>query len=352
VDWDRLGEAVRRAADSAGFSGHVLVRDGGAERLRVSCGLADRTHAVPVTRRTRFGIASFCKMFTAHTVASIVAEGRVAFSDSVRQLLPADVDLPWLRDAVTLGQVLSHTAGLPDYLREDEVPEGEADIFTPVLHGRPVYSLRTVRDFLPLLQDLGPVPAPPQPLAYSSTGYLLAGLVIEAVTRQTFTEAVTERVLIPAGLADTGYPSVDGLEPDLATGYVDIGGVLRSNVFLLPPVGGPDGGAFSTADDMAAFLEAVDRDAVVPGSREVMLAPHADAGEGVHYGYGAWTIGRPGEARFRFGHGGFDPGFECWGFRWPAAEVTAVLTSNVNEAIDPVRSLVLEAVDRHAAGPR
>ncbi|REF29364.1 serine hydrolase domain-containing protein [Calidifontibacter indicus] len=350
--WARPQETVDGAAATDGFHGQVVIRAGGTDRVVGSYGLANRTHGVPVTQETRFGVASFCKMFTAVTIASLVAEGRLTFETPVREVLPADVDLPWLRDDVRLTHLLSHTSGIPDYLREDE-HEGEADLFTPVMGGRPIYDLRTTRDFLPLLEalaDLAPFPAPPREFAYSSTGFILAGLVVEELTGLAFTAAVEERVLRPLGLHGSGYPALDGLEPHLAEGYLPASGVvgehstgLRRNVFCIPPVGGPDGGAYMTAADMAVFLEAYDRDQIAPGLRAELLAPHAEVEDDVAYGYGAWVIHDrlgSGRAVLRFGHGGFDPGFECWGFRWPNADITATITSSVNGVLDPMRDVV------------
>lgn len=358
--WQGARERIDAAADAAGFHGQVVIRAGGVEQVFGSYGLANRTHRVAVTQETRFGVASFCKMFTAVTVAGLVGEGRLGFDTSVREVLPGDVGLAWLRDDVTVGHLLSHTSGVPDYLREDELEDDEADLFTPVMNGRPIYDLRTTRDFLPLLEglsDLAPFKEPPREFAYSSTGFVLAGLVVEELTGLEFTEAVRTRLLEPLGLDRTGYPALDGLEPDLAEGYLPVAGgegELRSNVYCLPPVGGPDGGAFMNAADMVTFLEAYGRDEIVPGLRDVLLEPRAkldeDAGYGpdAHYGYGVYTITDPGPAgrdgAWRFGHGGFDPGFECWAFRWHDQDLTAAITSNVNGVLGPVCGAVKDLV--------
>jgi D-alanyl-D-alanine carboxypeptidase len=65
------------------------------------------------------------------------------------------------------------------------------------------------RRFTPLdLVDLAAVGEPPTsppgtPRSYTDTGFLLAGLIIEALTRRPLQEAYRELVLDPAGMADT-----------------------------------------------------------------------------------------------------------------------------------------------------
>jgi CubicO group peptidase (beta-lactamase class C family) len=105
------------------LSGSVLVTQAGSTLFEGCYGLADRGAGVPVTRRTRFGLASVTKMFAAVAVAdlvALVAAGRLRFDQSVVDVLSPQRRLSQLRPDVTLHHLLTHTSGIADYCEEDE----------------------------------------------------------------------------------------------------------------------------------------------------------------------------------------------------------------------------------------
>ena len=109
-----FGQQVDRLAGE-GFSGVVLLAKGSDVVLQRAAGEADRGLYVPNRPDTVFGLASMNKMFTAVAIARLVEQGKLADSDPVGRHLKG-----WLPDdsaaRVTVGQLLTHTAGLGDYL--------------------------------------------------------------------------------------------------------------------------------------------------------------------------------------------------------------------------------------------
>ena len=117
-------------------------------------------------------------------------------------------------------------------------------------------------------------------------------------------DVVRERVLEPVGMSDSGYFRFDEPRPDLAIGYCREGDGWRSNIYDIPVVGGPDGGAFATALDIDRCLRAIASGSLLgPDLRAAMLTGHVPVGDGVAMGYGVFL--RPDGS---FGHGGGDPG--------------------------------------------
>ena len=106
---------VDRVIATRGYSGVVLLARGGQIVLQRAAGEANRGDHVAVKADTVFGIASMGKMFTAVTVARLVEQGRIGWNDLVAKHLKG-----WLPDeaakTVTIHQLLTHTAGLGDYL--------------------------------------------------------------------------------------------------------------------------------------------------------------------------------------------------------------------------------------------
>jgi CubicO group peptidase (beta-lactamase class C family) len=136
--------------------------------------------------------------------------------------------------------------------------------------------------------------------AYSNTGFLLLGAVIEKVTGESYFDHVRKRVFEPAGMTATDSYEMDRPTPNLAIGYVrefgDGGASWKNNSFEHVIKGGPAGGGYSTVHDLLKFavalrsgklLDAAHRDLVLSAKPE-MHSPNYGFGFGVRTG----TLGR------------------------------------------------------------
>lgn len=338
-----LDTRLREMAAQRDLSGVALLTRGGEVLFEGAYGLANRADRVPVHMGTRFGLASFTKMFTAVAVTSLVRESRLGFDTPVVDLLPPGRRPARLRVDVTAHHLLCHTSGIADYAEEED----DRLDYAAIWHDRPSYRMLRPADFLPLFGDLPPYRAPGERLQYSNAGYVLLGAVVEEVTGQAYTDVVAERVFGPAGMADSGFFRLDEARPDIATGYLPPerpGEPWRSNIYSIPVIGGADGGAFATAGDIVRFLRAYDAGVLVgPQLRDAMLTPHARESDELAMGYGVWLRG-DGPTR-QYGHGGGDPGVEVIARHLPGPDVTAVALCNVSSGLaGEVRDLLLAEV--------
>ncbi len=321
------------------LSAAVLLTSAGETLLQVCLGDADRANRVPITPATRFGLASVTKMFTAVATVDLVAQGRLDFGTRVVDVLPEGRRPSTLLPEVTVHHLLCHTSGIADYF-EEEPPDGsEEGDYAALWTGRPTYSMERPADFLPLFGDLAPYWPPGERYWYSNAAYILLGLVLEEVAGAPYAEVVQDRVFDRAGMAASGFLRLDDVLPDVATGYVrGPDGGWRTNHFSTPVVGGADGGAYSTCADLDRFLTAYDDGTLLGDLRDVVLHPHADAGDGYFEGYGVHLL--PNGA---FGHGGGDPGVDVRVQRWPDQRVNLVVLANTEGLAGEVRDLVERA---------
>ncbi len=189
---------------------------------------------------------------------------------------------------VTVGQLLNHTAGVPDYFDE----ELESD-YGALWRERPCYRMTSVRDFLPLFEN-APMKAPPgQGFNYCNAGFVLLGLVIEDLTGRDFREVVAERIFGPCGMTHSGYFAMDALPDNTALGYLSEDEAdRRTNIYSVPLIGGGDGGAFTTAQDMRRFWTALLAGRILARDwLDRFLAPSVQVAErdaSWHYGRGVW----------------------------------------------------------------
>jgi CubicO group peptidase (beta-lactamase class C family) len=320
-----LADTLRSWGETRDLSGAMLLTRGGERVLEVCVGDADRATRTRVTPATRFGLASVTKTFTACTVVDLVREGLVAFETPVVEVLPADRRPSTLLPEVTVHHLLCHTSGIADYCEEDEDSPAYLDDYGSLWVDRPSYSMTRPGDFLPLFGGLPPYRPPGERFQYSNAGYIVLGLVVEQLTGRPFAEVVEQRVFAPAGMSESGFFRLDEPVPDVAIGYrrASPDGPWRSNVYSIPVIGGPDGGAFCTARDLDRFLRAYADGTLLGPLHEVVLTRHADVGDGFGEGYGVLLY-----PDGRYGHGGGDPGVEALVHRWPEEDVHLVVLVN------------------------
>ena len=332
--------ALRDWLDEADFSGVVHIARNDDPPLTIARGFADRAGRITNGPETRFGTASTTKLMTGLAVARLVDRGTLSYDSRLVDVLPAVVRPTHLGDAVTIGHLLSHTSGVADYIDELEGPPYET-----LWEAVPPGHVKAARDLVPLFRDLAPWASPGVEVRYNNAAFVLAGLAIEATTGERYPEIVAREVFGPLGMSRSGFWPLDGVEPDLAVGYLppDPDGVLgvpretwQTNAHALPVMGQPDGGAQSTATDLVRLLDGLTGRGDVgsrylrPATRSLMLGPHAmDPRNGARYGYGVVHAG-DGDAA-RLGHGGDDPGFACRAYAFPALGLRVVVLSNVTE---------------------
>lgn len=309
METEALREWLDRRAARNEFSGVALVWREGAPMFTYAGGLAHRGHGVPITEGTRFGIASVTKLVTATAALRLVERGLVRLDEPLIEVLPPEHRPTALTGEHTLHHLLSHTSGLANY-HDDEAKDWVS--FTSNWDRIPTYRLRRPADMLPLFADLPAVFSPGSRFQYNDAAFILAGLVIEAVTGRTFTEVITDEVLQPARMVDTSLENLDREPVRMATGYLRDEGPpesWRANHFSVPTGVMPDGGLISTAQDLARLIDALLNGVLLsPPMAAAMMTPQGPPSDAVEqYGYGCWLVVENGEVTI-IGHGGSDPG--------------------------------------------
>jgi CubicO group peptidase (beta-lactamase class C family) len=161
------------------------------EGRRIRChaeGIADLRTGIPVDHRTTFLAFSVTKPFVAVAVMRMVEAGLLALSDSIGRYVDS---LPYSPEP-DLGQLLGHTAGIPNPLPLDWVHPAED------------HAGFDERGFIYGLfrKHSRSASKPGTRFAYSNLGYLLAGLAVEGRTGMGLASHL-EASLVPALSLDT-----------------------------------------------------------------------------------------------------------------------------------------------------
>lgn len=240
-DLGARADSVMRVAERAGFSGVVRIDRNGTTILEKGYGLANRAERIPFTPATVVQIGSNTKDFTVVAVLQLQERGRLNVKDAIGKYFPS---APSDKRDITIWQLVTHTAGLPDLLGGDFEPVSRSQLIENAFRAR-------------LLAPPGTAER------YSNLGYSLLAAIIERVTGQTYDTYVHDRILAPLGLTRTGFLTPGFPPRDLAHGYL-IDGTDAGTMLAKPHAAdGPywnlrgNGGMLSTVGDMHAFYTAL-----------------------------------------------------------------------------------------------
>ena len=348
MDDDGVRSWLEQRVSDHEFSGVAMVWRDGTPMFTFAGGLAHRGHGVPITFDTRFGVASITKMVVAATVLRLAERGLVALDQPLVDVLPPDQRPDALTEAHTVHHVLSHSSGLTNY--HDDADQTWTS-FTSAWDRVPTYHARDPADMLPLFADLPAQSKPGKAYEYADANFILAGLVIEAVTHRSFRDVAIDEVIVPAGLTDTAFNEID-LEPArLASAYMatdDPPETWRANCFSVAASGMPDGGLITTATDLARLIDGiVGATFLSPESAKAMITQQTPASEAVEqYGYGCELVVVDGRVTI-IGHGGADPGVSAMLSHWLDEGVTTVALCNIDRGSWPVTQRLVRELGVH-----
>lgn len=300
----RLDDTVARA-EAAGFSGVLLVADHNTIVYEASVGLADRTTQRWNSPATRFNLASTGKLFTIVAVLQLVEQGKLDLEAPLARYLP-DWPQPAVRDRVTVRHLLTHTAGLGDFFANAEFARSRTHLDTVAAH-------------MPLLHPDLPRFVPGSDFAYSNSGYMLLGRLIEIASGEDYFDYVQDHVFTPAGMHDSGYYDAAHDTGMVAQTYFPADdGRIVSDHFTQGWRGSPAGGGFSTARDLLHFHRALVQGVLLPPeAMDLFFQPIPLPGAGARRGWGLGPVLRRVDQDMLYGHPGGAPGtaVEFWALR-------------------------------------
>jgi D-alanyl-D-alanine carboxypeptidase len=245
---DAMGAMV-----AAGFPGVVVYARRDGRRWKLAAGVADRATGEPARPDDRFRIFSNTKSFASTVLLQLVAERRLRLDDPVDRWLPGRVRGNGNDGTrITVRQLLNNTSGVYD-------PTNDPGFATDRGGQTPDEVVDAALAHPPLF-------APGAGWDYSNTNYILAGMVIQSVTRHSPATEIRRRILVPLGLHDTSFPLSDPAIPGRHLHGYDLD---QRDVTRFNPSGEWTAGAMiSTGADLARFDRALFGGALLPPAQQ------------------------------------------------------------------------------------
>ena len=280
-------EALRAKYDCPAVAGAIVTTDGIKEQAEV--GGRKRGSPVAVTKADLWHLGSDSKVMTALLVGTYVVERKLDWSTAIVSFFPEiAAQVPAANRGITIGDVLSHSAGL----------RGDLDWYALGRHGTVVEQRQIAAK-----QSLTAPQFPPGTYHYANSDYVLIAALLERMTGRSWEDLISERVFKPLHMDSAGFyraAKMDAIDqpwphdaqghPILPTNFANAT-ITQLGTVELPPILAPAGLIHCSMDDWAKFLADQLRGAA--GMPALLPAPlyHAmqTARPGSPYAYG-WGI--------------------------------------------------------------
>ena len=199
----RVDTAAKAAVEKSGVpSASMAIVQNGAIVYMQAYGEARLEPPTPARADMRYSIGSISKQFTAAAILMLQDEGKLSLDDKIGKWLP---DLTRAND-ITIREVLSHTSGYQDFWPEDYVMTTMMQPATPQ-HILDVWAKKPL-DFEPGTQ-----------WQYSNTNYVIAGRIVEIVTKKDLFAFLQKRIFSPLKMESVMNQDFRRLADTDALGY-------------------------------------------------------------------------------------------------------------------------------------
>lgn len=232
-------DSVRSANNLKGISAYVIYPGAGTWK-----GVTGVSHSgFPITSDMQFGIGSNTKLFTGVLILKLAENNIINLDDSLHQHLP---NFNNINPNITIRQLLNHTSGIADVNNvvgyTDSILTNPNRIFTPT----------------EVMTWVGPPLFPAgTSWSYCNTNYILAGMIAESATGQSFGKLLRDSVLSPLQLDSIFLGLYDSILLPIAhpwQGGVDKYSTPRKS---LHSVAWSSGAMYSTSGEMAQWYKAL-----------------------------------------------------------------------------------------------
>lgn len=189
-------------------------------------------------------IASGAKAFSGASALALVQQGLLALDDTIAERLPG---LPRAWGSVTVRQLLNHTSGVPDFIKKKAFQKAVRASLTVAPAPEKLLGF-IAKDSLTF--------TPGTKYKYSNSDNIIVGLIVQAVTKKPYADALRELVYTPLKLTQTSLPTGPDLPTPFIHGYDREGTSTPEDISEIFASGWAwaSGGIVSTPRDLNRFI--------------------------------------------------------------------------------------------------
>lgn len=300
------------------FNGTILIQKDSKPLYINSFGIADRRFNVPIKNDTRYKVASITKAFTAVLILQLNDNKKLSLNQTIGEYLPEYKGEA--SSKVTIHQLLNHTSGM----RQIDTISSLNNAFKYGLGY--LQKPNTSTQLLNLFEKDTLVNEPSENWDYNNFEYVVLGKIIERIYNKSYDEILSEKILNPLNMKNTGIIYTNDIISNLASNYF-IGedpNKLMPDLPVYMENWYASGSLYSCIEDLAKFSNAIFKNSFIKKeSLDLMLTPGLN-----DYGYGVWIRGN-GELKVMERFGSIMGANSVW-TQFLNKDITIILLSNTN----------------------
>ncbi|MEM9050965.1 MAG: serine hydrolase domain-containing protein [Bacteroidota bacterium] len=324
-----LQEMIDQDFDDGHFAGAVVGILVGDEKIIATGGFKDLENELRFQPTTLGRIASIAKPMTSVAALQLYEQGKLDLDVPISTYLP---DYPKrYAEKITTRNLLQHSSGIGAYESKKEVESAT--------------EYATLAEAAMVFQERELVDEPGKAEHYTTYGYVVLGMVIEAISGMNYEAYMKENIWSPIGMKNTGvekfaddYANKSKLYSRSKKGKIKE--VEQNNLSNRVP----GGGFYSTASDLLKFGKAIINNELVSSDTYKMMTTEPSLPyEGNPYGMGWFLYGENPTLGNVIGHGGAQTGCSSVLFVFPEKNAVITVISNTSKIGDHVFGMAIKS---------
>lgn len=308
----KKGQSLSEYLNTVEFSGAILVSHNNEIIHSAGYGFANHDLGILNTPDTQFYIASLTKQFTSLAIIQLHEQGLLNINEPIDRFFPNFPN----GSKITIKHLLTHTSGLHDFTDDwDDIK---------------LLNL-SAQELVDRIKNMELDFEPGSKVSYSSSGYILAGKIIEKVSGMAYGHYVESQIFSPLEMSHSSYGYSSENSPNQAIGYIK--DVPQQSVNV--PMTYAAGAIASSVTDFYLWDQSFYNSSLVNESIQRVIYPEDRSAPGLGFGTGkfkvvmglGWGVY---EADFglEFSHTGNIDGFSTVISRFPSHNALIVILSN------------------------
>ncbi|AWH83995.1 D-alanyl-D-alanine carboxypeptidase [Flavobacterium album] len=247
--------------------GALTIREKGKVVFEKAYDFADINAKAKATPDTKYKIGAVTEIFTAAIIFQLIEEKKLTLDTKLSEFFPKIKNA----EIITIADMLGHKSGIYNYTDDPAFKEAQT-------------KLQNRKQMLDRIMAKEPAFEPGTKAEVSNSNYLLLGYIIQDITKKTYKENVTARVIKKAGLKNTYYFTKINSRKNEAYSYAYADGQWdKQDEWHESAIGG-SGGLQSTASDLTLFAKALfDGKIITKASLNEMTKMDMGIGRGVFH---------------------------------------------------------------------
>lgn len=239
VQAQQMAELLTNPAVYGSTSVQYALIDNGEIVISGQAGVYSKEDKTVLTKEHKYGIGSISKMFTSVAVMQLVEQGKLKLDSPVVDYLPEFTMADKRYKAITVRMLLNHSSGLM----------GSTFSNTELFNDNDSISMDTL---LKKLSTQRLKAAPGEYSVYCNDGFSLAQLLVEKVSKMSFSEYIQKYIDSPLTMTNTKTP-LDQFDRNQLVKTYAAGTTKALPVQNVMAIGA--GGIYSTAEDLCRFAQ-------------------------------------------------------------------------------------------------